>query len=287
MASVTGEAEALSCRLFCTTTLAWRWTALTVTALAIGSSIGTATRRMASRCRRGSDSQAATHSARTRAPSGSSVTPSTAGPMRASRVSVRPAIWSAKPRSTPSMSLRWSRRNLHDQGVARRERRGAAQDCRRPAARVALEQADLRQEGQDPLRAHRTVLGGQRVDGRLDDPDVGTGQPGRHERRVGEEEGPALGQVGLQEVPRLLGEGVGVVRSDVAPPGGAHAVRNEVVGHAGRLGVVQEDDVVAVDPGRREPPRWPRERPCSARPRAVRGARCRRARRGAGCAGAS
>ena len=58
MASVTVSPKP-SWRLFCTTTLAWRWAAFTMSALVRNSSIGRATRRTASRTRPGSASQAA------------------------------------------------------------------------------------------------------------------------------------------------------------------------------------------------------------------------------------
>ncbi len=219
-----------------------------MTALATGSSIGRATRRMASRARRGSDSQASTHSARTRAPSGVVGHAVDGRPDEGEPRVVRPARRSAKPRSTPSMSFRWSQRETcTTRGAPGENGPAPPRTAGDRSVRCALEQADPRQERQDLRRAQGTVLGGQRVDGGLDDPHVGPGQPGRHEGRVGEDEGPAFGQVGLQEFPRLLGERVGVVRSDVAAPGRAHAVLNEVVRHACRLRVVQEDDVVAAD----------------------------------------
>ncbi len=139
-------------------------------------------------------------------------------------------------------------RDLHHERVVRRERRSAAEDRRWPPVPVALEQPDLGQEGQDPRPVQRPVLGGQRVDGGLDDPHVGTGHPRWDEGGVGEDEGPATGQVGLEEVPRFLGEGVGVSEPMWHRQATRSAVRNEVRCHAGRLWVVEEDDVVAMDP---------------------------------------
>ena len=287
MASVTVRPKP-SCRLFCTTTLACRWAALTRTALATGSSIGRATRRMASRCPPGERLprvEALGEDPRPLRVVGDAV--DGRSDESETRVAAAGEMVGEAAQHTLHVLQAVPARDLHDERVAGRERRRAAQDRRCPPLPVALEQADLRQEGQDPRPVQGSVLGGQRVDGGLDDPHVGTGQPWWHEGGVGEDEGPAAGEVGLQEVPRFLGERVGRVRADVAAPGRAHAVRDEVrvpsrpsAGRAGRR--CRRDGSC-----RREPPRWPGGRPSSARPRAVPGARRRRPRRAAGCAGAS
>ncbi len=67
-------------RLFCTTTAACRWSALTIAAFSCRSSIGRLTRCTRSRCSSGSPRQRSVTSWNTSAPSGSSATASTLGP---------------------------------------------------------------------------------------------------------------------------------------------------------------------------------------------------------------
>ena len=86
-----------SARLFCTTTVARRWSALTIAAFSAGSSIGRDTRCTRARMSSGSAARRASTSSNTSSPSGSSVTAATAGPAIRRWASVRGAMPSHEP----------------------------------------------------------------------------------------------------------------------------------------------------------------------------------------------
>ena len=58
----------------------------------------------------------------------------------------------------------------------------------------------------------------------------------------------ALGQVRQQEVPSLLGVGVGPIGTDVATPNDACTSTHQVTGQTGRLGIMEDHDVARFDP---------------------------------------
>ena len=157
---------------------------------------------------------------------------------------------------------------------------------RYPRRPWAPDQPDPGQEAGDPPRGQRAVLVRERVDGGFNDPHVGASKPGGHEGGMGEDEGAALGEVRMEEAPRLFGERVRAVRPDVAAPGDVYPVADQVVRQTRCLGVVEEDDVVAMRSARRSHPRWRPGRPRSVPPPGARGPRRRRLRRECGCAAA-
>ena len=168
MASVTVRPKP-SCMLFWTTTLAWRWVALTASALRPGRPWGARPGGWRHGRRAGRASQAPRHSASTRAPSGSSVTPSTAGPTRASRASVRPGhVLGETVEDADHVLQVVPPRDLDHDPARAAERRGTAQDGVAPGSPPSRRRPDAGQELGHTVRAgaHGSSVRGGRWRGR-------------------------------------------------------------------------------------------------------------------------
>ena len=169
---------------------------------------------------------------------------------------------SANPRITPSGSLSASQREIwttagassgsgcsSNSSAVRSTRPGrpvvAHERAGAPLA-VGRDEAGGVQHGAHRLAVEVLVLRGEHVDRGRDHDDPLAVQPLPRERLAREHVGVGLGDVGLEERPRLAGELVRVVEPDVAAPDHRGALRLERVEHARRLRVVQDHHVALV-----------------------------------------
>ena len=226
-----------SARLFWTTTVAWRCSALMIAAFSSGSLIGTHARWMRPRDRvRQRRASARCTRRRPAPPRGRRRHPSTAGPTRTRWAPSEGSTWWAKPSITPAMSfIRSQREACTTSGACGRRRRAALEDVDvpvDPARRaVAARERDRpaasrrRRAGRrSRARAGRCARTSARSWPRTGRSTAGSRAPSRAARRVARTSAfettsrSTCFDVGTDELPRALRPLVRLVAADVAAP---------------------------------------------------------------------